>query len=242
MFEDSLLESSGALARRNPWTTAASFAAQLLAAVMLVLLSLIYTETLPTQRLASMLEAPAPPQAPAPVEHVVARAAGSSTASELDHNVLRLPARIPSKIAMVQDEGPAPLNATGVVGDRPGGVSNGTWNGVMDVIGSGAPVVPRTTPAKVRVSSGVAQGLLLRQVKPQYPPLAAQARIEGTVVLQATIGKDGTVQELRLVSGHPMLTAAAIDAVKQWLYKPFYLNGEAVVVETQVNVIFTLAK
>ena len=85
------------------------------------------------------------------------------------------------------------------------------------------------------------QGLLIHQVKPTYPPLAKQARIQGAVVLQAVIGKDGTIQNLRVVSGHPMLTPAAIDAVKQWRYKPYFLNGEPVEVETQITVNFTLA-
>ena len=88
---------------------------------------------------------------------------------------------------------------------------------------------------KVRVSSGVAQGLLIREVKPEYPSLARQARIQGSVILQALIGKDGSVQNLRVISGHPMLVQAAMEAVK-----PYYLNGEPVEVETQVNVNFTL--
>jgi len=94
---------------------------------------------------------------------------------------------------------------------------------------------------KVRVSSGVALGLLIREVKPEYPPLAQQARIQGIVTLQALIGKDGSVQNLRVISGHPMLVQAAMEAVKQWRYKPYYLNGEPVEVETQINVNFTLA-
>jgi protein TonB len=74
-----------------------------------------------------------------------------------------------------------------------------------------------------------------------YPQLARAARIQGQVVLQASIGKDGSIQNLRLVSGHPMLAPAAIDAVKQWKYKPYFLNGEAVEVDTQITVNFTLA-
>jgi protein TonB len=93
---------------------------------------------------------------------------------------------------------------------------------------------------RVRVSSGVAQGLLIRQVNPVYPPLAKTARVEGRVILQATIGKDGTVENLRLISGHPMLAPAAIDAVRQWRYKPYYLNSEPIEVETTITVNFTL--
>jgi protein TonB len=112
---------------------------------------------------------------------------------------------------------------------------------VSEILRSSVPTAPRLSTAKVRVSSGVAQGLLIRRVSPTYPPMARMARIEGLVVLQATIGKDGRVQNLRLVSGHPMLVQAAMDAVKQWLYKPYYLNGEPVEVETTININFTLA-
>jgi len=87
----------------------------------------------------------------------------------------------------------------------------------------------------------VSEGLLVHQVKPNYPALAKQARIQGSVVLQAAIGKDGSIQNLRLVSGHPMLAPAAIEAVKQWKYRPYFLNGEPVEVDTQITVNFTLA-
>ena len=115
--------------------------------------------------------------------------------------------------------------------------------GVIGGIISSTPVsVPKAaTPTRVRVSQGVTQGLLIRKVQPTYPPLARQARIQGQVLLQAEISKDGTIQNLRLISGHPMLTSAAIEAVKQWRYKPYILNGEPVEVETQITVNFTLS-
>jgi TonB family protein len=98
-----------------------------------------------------------------------------------------------------------------------------------------------SAPQRVQVDQGVAQGLLLSSVPPNYPPLARQARIQGTVVLRAIIGKDGAIANLTLVSGHPMLAPAAIAAVKQWKYKPYLLNGETVEVETEVKVNFTLS-
>jgi TonB family protein len=96
-------------------------------------------------------------------------------------------------------------------------------------------------PQRVRVSQDVSQGLLIHRVQPMYPPLARQARIQGAVILQAEIGKDGTIENLRLISGHPLLVQAAMDAVKQWRYKPYFLYGEPVAVETQITVNFTLA-
>jgi len=95
---------------------------------------------------------------------------------------------------------------------------------------------------RVRVSQGVAAGLILSKVPPIYPPLARQARVKGTVVLKALINQAGDVESLELVSGDPMLTPAALDAVKQWKYRPYLLNGNAVYVETQVTVNFALSE
>ena len=95
-------------------------------------------------------------------------------------------------------------------------------------------------PQQVQVGQTVSQGLLVYKVQPTYPPLARQARAQGTVVLQAVIGKDGTIEELSVISGHPLLTQAAVDAVKQWRYKPYLLNGEPVLVQTTINVNFEL--
>jgi TonB family protein len=94
---------------------------------------------------------------------------------------------------------------------------------------------------RTELSSAVSSGLLVRKVQPNYPPLAQQARIQGAVVLQAVIGKDGSVKHLRAISGHPMLVQSAVEAVRQWQYKPYLLKGEAVEVDTQVTVSFSLA-
>jgi len=241
MFEDSLLESGGRLIRRNPWTTAFSFAIQIFGGGILVLMSLVYTETLPTQRVLSLLEAPAPPPpaAAAPEQRAVTQIAGSS--SEFVGRVLMPPREIPRNIGTIVDEVPPgnPLINTGV-GVVPGSTEGAANSALTDLMRNLPVKVPTATVNKVRVSSGVAQGLLIRQVKPEYPPLAKQARVQGTVVLQAVIGKDGTVQDLHVVSGHPLLTGAAIAAARHWLYRPYSLNGEPVEVDTQINVIFTL--
>lgn len=239
MFEDSLVESSGKLAVRNPWTTAMSFAMQIMFCGFLMLLSLVYTDTLPSQRLTNALQAPPPPPAAPPIARSVAKVI--STATELKDGALVLPREIPKSIVTVRDDAPVTGKAIGIAGDLPGGIPNGTPFGVAEVLRTTEPNVPKLAVQKVRVSSGVAQGMLIREVKPHYPALARQARIEGTVVLQAAIGKDGTIQNLRVISGHPMLVPAAMDAVKQWLYRPYLLNGEAVEVDTQINVNFTLA-
>lgn len=95
---------------------------------------------------------------------------------------------------------------------------------------------------RVRIPQGVASGLIVSSVPPIYPLLARQARIQGTVVLKALINQTGDVESLELISGHPMLAPAAMDAVKQWKYRPYIHDGNAVPVETQVMVNFSLSE
>jgi protein TonB len=114
-------------------------------------------------------------------------------------------------------------------------------NGVIGSIISTNSAVPTIKPQRIRVSSGVTQGLVVHRVEPVYPQIAKTARVQGTVILAAVIGKDGTIQNLHVVSGHPLLTNAAMEAVKQWRYRPYILNGDPVEVDTQVEVHFTLA-
>jgi len=246
MFEDSLMESGGKLKTKQGATTAISFILQIILIGVLVLLPLVFTEALPKQQLMTFLVAPPPPPPPPPPPAATPEIKiVKKIQSDLDNGQLRTPTKIPQKVAMIkEDEAPPPsTGVAGVVGGVPGGVPGGAMGGVLGGIISNAPaVVPKAaTPQRVRVSQGVSQGLLIRQVKPTYPPLARQARIQGTVVLQAVISKDGSIENLHLISGHPMLAPAAMDAVKQWKYKPYFLNGEPVEVETTINVNFTLA-
>ena len=95
-------------------------------------------------------------------------------------------------------------------------------------------------PERVRVSAGVTRGLLIKKVNPKYPKTARKQHLEGTVILTATISKEGEIADLTLVSGEPMLAEAAITAVKQWKYRPYLLEGRPVAVETQIQVNFEL--
>lgn len=112
--------------------------------------------------------------------------------------------------------------------------------GMPPLLSSGGANQNAANSNTVEVAPGVSQGLLISQAPPVYPPLARQARIQGTVVIHAVIGKDGAIQELKLVTGHPMLAPAAMEAVKQWRYKPYVLNGEPLEVQTTINVNFAL--
>jgi protein TonB len=103
-----------------------------------------------------------------------------------------------------------------------------------------APKVQAAAPKKVNISGGVAAGMLLDKTMPMYPPIAKAARVSGTVVLQATISKTGTIMNLRVISGPAMLQQAAMDAVRSWRYRPYLLNNDPVEVDTTVNVVFSL--
>src|SRR5438270_419512 len=245
MFEDSLIESGGRLKTKRGATTMVSFIFQLVLVGILVLIPLLFTEALPKQQLMTFLVAPPPPPPPPPPPAAAPVKIVKQIQSDLNNGQLRTPTKIPEKVQMIkEEEAPPPtMSAGGVVGGVPGGVPGGQMGGVIGGIISSTPVaVPKVaTPQRVRVSQGVSQGLLIKKVQPAYPPLARQARIQGQVLLQAEISKDGSIQNLRLISGHPMLAPSAIEAVKQWRYKPYFLNGEPVEVETQITVIFSLS-
>lgn len=252
MFEQSLL-TAGKTAK--PWTVAVSFVLQTFVLALLILIPLIYTDTLPRNTLTSFLVAPPPPPPPPPppaaapvkVQRVIPR--------QFDAGRLMAPKAVPKQIAMIKEEElpPPTAGAVGVVGGVPGGVPGGAGGGVIGGIIGAAPVAAPPPPPKVevqkpiaptriRVGGNVQQAKLIKQPKPIYPPLAKQARIQGVVRFTAIIGKDGTIQNLQLVTGHPLLVPSAQEAVKQWVYQPTLLNGEPVEVITQIDVNFTLSQ
>ena len=239
MFEDSLVESSGRIKTKRGLTTFLSFGLQMLLLGVMVLIPLIYTEALPKQQLMTFLVAPQPPPPPPPPPpaapvHVV------TVQTDIVNNQLRAPTHIPKKIEMVKED-EAPPQMAGVPGGVPGGVAGGAMGGVLGgIVSSSLPPPKVAAPQKIRVSSGVVAGNKISGANPQYPAIARTARIQGTVVLQATISKAGSIVNLRAVSGPPMLYQSAIDAVQQWRYKPYILNGDAVEVETTIQVNFTL--
>ena len=130
--------------------------------------------------------------------------------------------------------------AEGIVGDMPGGIPEGEKGGIAPSTQADAPHL--AVPQRIRVSSGVSQRLLLTKVPPQYPQEAKDQHIQGVVVMEVIIDKEGNVANVQLISGHPMLASAAIDAVKQWKYKPYLLNQIPLEVHTQVQVNFTLVQ
>jgi protein TonB len=148
-----------------------------------------------------------------------------------------------------EEEAPPPsFSGGGVVGGVPGGIPGGQLGGVIGGIVSATSnlaAVPKLAlpapPKRIRISQGITEGRILSKVQPEYPTLARSARIQGEVVLSAIISKTGEIQNLVLVSGHPVLVPAAIKAVQQWRYRPYLLNGEPVEVETTITVHFQLS-
>ncbi|HKW67135.1 MAG TPA: hypothetical protein VJP04_07605, partial [Terriglobales bacterium] len=165
-------------------TTTISFVLQIALVGILVLIPLLYTEALPKQQLMTFLVAPPPPPPPPPPPAAVPQRVVKVVQTDIINGELRTPTKIPKKVEMIkEEEAPPPVMASaGVVGGVPGGVPGGQMGGVIGGIISSTPVaVPKVaTPQRVRVSQGVSQGLLIHRVQPMYPPLARQARIQGT--------------------------------------------------------------
>ena len=249
MFEQTFVDGEG---RTNkPWTVVISTISQVGLVGIALLIPLIYTEALPKTSLTSFLTAPPPPPPPPPPPAVDTPKVVKKIVREFDGSKLQAPKVIPKQIAMITEEEAPPASMGGVVGGVPGGVPGGSSGGIiggMPLVAAPPPPPPPPPkkeapkpPERIRVGGNVQAANLIRKITPVYPPLAKQARVQGTVRFSAIIGKDGTIQNLQLVSGHPLLVPAATDAVKQWVYKPTLLNGEPVEVITQIDVNFTLS-
>jgi len=202
----------------------------------------------------SFLVAPPPPPPPPPPPAAVAVVKIVKVIPrQFDAGRLMAPKSVPKEIATIREEElpPASSGVGGVQGGIPGGVAGGTPGGVLGSILSSTPSAmpppPPPPPVKaalkrITIGGNVQQAKLVRQPKPVYPPLAKQARISGVVHLAAVISRDGTIQDLKVISGHPLLIPSALEAVKQWVYQPTLLNGEPVEVSTQIDVNFTLSQ
>ena len=239
MFSQSFVVESTTDHRRKRWVQASSFFVQTIILAILVMIPLWFTDVLPVQQLATFLVAPPPPPPPPPPAAPTVKVA---KITEVVNGQLRTPSKIPQKVQMIKEE-QAPPSMAGVIGGVEGGVPGGQVNGVLGALlptthSSGAGVAAPPVPKRIRVSTGISEGMLERKVEPVYPAIASRAHIQGTVQLRAIISKNGTIENLQLVSGHPLLVQAAMDAVKQWRYRPYVLNGEPLEVETVVNVNF----
>lgn len=253
MFSETLLDSSPlrspALTRRHRvLAVVAAYVLEVALVSVLVLIPLIYTEALPRATLSSMIVCPPPPPGAPPAR---ANKPAQSVRRITEKELLATPLKIPKMVAVVQQDVNVAReeSITGLVGIVPGSVPGGTGEIPFGLIPAGPPPPPAPTrdaakskQIRVRVGGQVEAAKLIFQVKPEYPPLAKMARIQGTVRLEAVIGTDGKIQNLRVLGGHPLLVKAAMDTVGRWRYQPTLLNGEPVEVLTEIDVNFTLGE
>jgi len=243
MFEEMVISSPNPKKTNKPWTVVVSMLFQVAFLGILILIPLIYTEALPKTMMATMLTAPPPPPPPPPPPAVAQIVHVKPQAHLMDAGKLMQPKVIPKEVKIIKEDA-EPDVATGMTGGVPGGVAGGSMGGVLGgVIGGMGAAPPPPKPHQtgpLRVGGNVQAARILNRVQPVYPPLARQTRISGTVRLHAIIGKDGAITSLEVMSGHPLLQQAALDAVRQWRYQPTLLNGEPVDVDTTIDVIFSL--
>jgi periplasmic protein TonB len=241
MFEDMVISGANVNKTNTRWTVWVSTVVQALILGILILIPLIYTEALPKGYNAMFLAAPPPPPPPPPPPAAVVHV--KPMVHLIQQNKLMAPTVIPKKVNIIKEEETPP--DVGMEGGVAGGIAGGTGGGVLGGIiggapGSNIPPPPRPNVGRIKVGGQVQQANLIRQVMPVYPPIARTAHISGTVILHAIIAKDGSIQELQYVSGPPLLMRAAMDAVREWRYRPTLLNGEPVEVDTTISVVFTL--
>jgi periplasmic protein TonB len=225
---------------RRGWTALTSFGLQVIAAGILLLIPLLRPVGLPSLHPLSTPISLGRPDV------------GDTISPHVNRN---LPAVNPTQIIFMRpsshpintqpgiDEGPPQIGIVGgpYIGSA---TAKGDPRGFPN-LGDGARPIPLApvpaAPSRPLHISQMSEGSLIRKIQPNYPPLARSARIQGSVVLQAVIGKEGTIENLKVLSGHPMLAQSAIEAVRQWRYRPYILNGEPIEVETQITVNFSLA-
>jgi protein TonB len=238
MFQDALMESGGKITTKSRYFSILGIVINGSILSALILWPLLHPLALPKQALTMLLVAPSPPVAPAPVSRAAATPAARVETLTTE---LREPSRIPNSISTVAEAAP-PTNDSGMaVGEMPGAGSNSAIGDLFK--GTGTPIRPAVqvaVPRKVAISSGVMAGNKISGENPAYPAIAREARIQGTVVIAATISKIGSIENLRVVNGPPLLAAGAVSAVRTWRYKPYLLNGLPVEVETTINVVFNL--
>jgi len=238
------------------WTTMLGMAGQTLLVAGAVLVPLVSPQALPHVRLLPAIFTPSAPAPPPPHVRIVA-VERVLRPTQVFRNTVLLPTSIPAKAALIEDP---PLAAdtlsTGGTGGVPGGVEDGVPGGLLNsIVGSVPPPKPPAAvakavatpppaaaaePPRIRVGGIVLESKLINKVIPIYPILARQARISGTVELLGVVGTDGRIRSLQVVSGHPLLIRAALDAVRQWVYTPTRLNDEPVEVMAPITVSFVL--
>ncbi|PYX32351.1 MAG: hypothetical protein DMG80_08205 [Acidobacteria bacterium] len=233
----STLESSWDRSARRGWSAAASFTLQAMVLSLLLAIPMFWVQGPPRLQWLQTITVP-PMRSPAAPTEVPRERHSAGTFRNLLNNQFYMPRYIPSTTPRSEDRdvssAPDPSNMH---------FSRGNTDGVPNGLGDAIPAVtpkPPTPTHPIRISHW-SEGNVIFRIQPTYPPLARQARIQGPVQLRAIISKAGTIERLTVESGHPILSGAAIDAVRQWRYRPYLLNDEPVEIETEITVNFVLS-
>jgi periplasmic protein TonB len=254
MFEQSILRKGNGKRRFAAACLGVTGEALVLAAVVVV--PVMWPQVLPRPKEWLSIYTPAVPRPLGSVAKLKATHVEPGRNASAPHP-FTMPVSMPAKAAILTDP---PVEVAGFA--VPGGIGAGSPDGVANGFSlpgfllsnrpapayrpaephavSAPPKDTAAPPVRIRISGGVQEGKLLVCVKPVYPPLAKAARVSGAVELEAVIGTDGRLKEVRVTSGNPLLAPAALQAVKQWVYRPTFLNGDPVEVSTTIVVNFTL--
>jgi periplasmic protein TonB len=253
MFEQSTI--APAQRSKRLWTTCVGFGGQAMLVGFAFLAPMLWPQILPHTTLTGVLLTPGPPPGPPPAGQPMVRPrTAQRRPMQFNKDAFTAPASIPAHVAIINDPAPEVSQGPGVPGGVPGGSNKGAAGGILNEILAAGDAPPRpveqprvtivptppAAPQRVRMGGNVKGGRLLHRVEPQYPPIARQMRISGTVVIEGVVGVDGRIRELRIVEGHPMLVKAALEAVRQWIYEPMTLNGDPVEVIAPITVTFRL--
>jgi protein TonB len=246
MFEQSELRNQDGA--RRFLSTGVGVAAQCALVTFAILMPMLWPDALTRMPTWAAVSLP-PPSRPAATPEVARRRFTPVHPFELRDTVLRIPRNIPARAVIIEDPpGDIVVGVAGAVGAGNGGVPGLAGilsGGVQPIPPPRAQPAPKPAPAappRVRLGGVVRMARLVHRVDPIYPRLAINARISGTVELEGVIGTDGRLRELRVLRGHLLLAPAALDAVRQWVYEPTYLNGEPVEVVAPISVTFKLGQ
>lgn len=237
MFEDSLVESRvGQVSSSKRWTMLASIGLQVAVLAVVMVLPLLHPEGMPFRVEAPKVVTPLMPKPPVPVVVERESAASSSNVAMPSETPLLSPTLLQGRDAAANDTPPlAPFGVGMRMTDAvPGGFGVGGSGPVVSVAPARVTVVP------LHVSTGVLQGMLIAPIRPVYPAIAKAAGVQGSVVVEAVISRQGTIESLHVVSGPLMLQNAALEAIREARYQPFRLNGEPTEVQTTITVNFRI--
>jgi periplasmic protein TonB len=248
IFVSALLQVPCEYKRRNPLEWVVSLLVHSVAIAALILIPLCFAQTLDLKAFQSTwLLAPAPPAPPPPPAAPMVQQTVRSVARLMQGGKMTAPSVIPRKVTIIKEEPlPPDTGGAGVIGGVPGGIPGGQVGGVLGgIIGGGAPVASVAPPpplAKriIRVGGNLKPPRPIFAPAPKYPTIAKEAKIQGTVMIDAIIDEQGNVVQAHILSGPGLLLGAALEAVNSWKYEPTRLNGEPISVQMHVEVHFVL--